>query len=431
MSSQPLSPSAPQPLSLYIHWPFCASKCPYCDFNSHVRENIDEAAWLKAYLSEMEHWAARLGPRCLSTVFFGGGTPSLMNPKTVEKIIDKAVGLFGTGDQGLGTGYSPPSPQSLAPSPEITLEANPTSSEAQKFRDLKSAGVNRLSLGVQALDDAALTFLGRKHNTAEAVSAVAAAAQVFPRFSFDLIYARKGQSVKDWEQELRRALPMADGHLSLYQLTLEPGTGFAARAALGEVFQAQEDEQIEMFEITQSVMEQAGLPGYEISNHAKPGQECRHNLAYWQYGEWLGIGPGAHGRVWGSGTRDWGLEKEFPSQSLVPSPQSQCHAQTNIRAPEAWLKSVQTKGHGTESCIPLPAREAQEEALLMGLRLRQGLCKSRWQTRFGTPLDNFLDAGKKRALLAAGLIEEDAEYLRATPNGALKLNSVTAVLIAN
>jgi putative oxygen-independent coproporphyrinogen III oxidase len=377
-------------LSLYIHWPFCAAKCPYCDFNSHVRASVDEAAWETALLKEMEYWAAQLGPRSLATVFFGGGTPSLMPPRTVEKLIQKALVLW------------------PGEAPEITLEANPTSSEAAKFAELRNAGVNRLSLGVQALDDTALTFLGRKHDAKQAISAIEMARKTFPRFSFDLIYARKNQTPEAWEKELKEALKLAGDHLSLYQLTLEPNTGFAARAATGEVFQAPEEEQAAMFDLTQDIMNEAGLPLYEISNHARPGQECRHNLAYWEYGEWVGIGPGAHGRV-----------------NLAER-----QATLNIRTPETWLRTVNEKTHGLESLTPLSFREMQEEAFLMGLRLKKGLDKKLWEKRFQQPLEAFVNADKKRALQDAGLIAEDAENFRVLPEGFLKLNAITGALIA-
>ncbi|HVY13181.1 MAG TPA: radical SAM family heme chaperone HemW, partial [Alphaproteobacteria bacterium] len=330
-------------LSLYIHWPFCAAKCPYCDFNSHVRERVDEARFGEALLREMRHWHEQLGARRLTTIFFGGGTPSLMPPALVEKLIEQAQRLWPTADDV-----------------EITLEANPTSSEAGKFAALRQAGVNRLSLGIQALNDEALRFLGRRHDVKQALTALEAAAKTFPRWSFDLIYARKGQNAKDWEKELRQALGYAGEHLSLYQLTLEPNTGFAARAATGEVFQPPEEEQAELFELTQNVMEEAGLPAYEISNHARAGQECRHNLAYWNYAEYVGLGPGAHGRV------------GFPRAATL-----------NRRAPEAWLKAVEEKGEGLESLTPLTPREMREEALLMGLRLLGGLDKKQWREKFG------------------------------------------------
>jgi putative oxygen-independent coproporphyrinogen III oxidase len=377
-------------LSLYIHWPFCAAKCPYCDFNSHVRTGIDENAWEQGLLKEMDYWAAQLGPRSLSTIFFGGGTPSLMPPRTVERLIEKALTLW-PGD-----------------APEITLEANPTSSEAAKFAALRKAGVNRLSLGVQALDDAALAFLGRKHDVKQAIQAVEMARKTFPRFSFDLIYARKNQTPQDWEKELKEALKLAEDHLSLYQLTLEPNTGFAARAATGEVFQAPEEEQATMFDLTQAIMNDAGLPLYEISNHARPGEECRHNMAYWEYGEWVGLGAGAHGRV----------------------NMSERQATLNIRTPETWLRAVNEKGHGLESLTPLSFREMQEETFLMGLRLRKGLDKKLWEERFRAPLDAFVNADKKRALQDAGLIAETAKNFRVTPEGFLKLNAITGALIA-
>jgi oxygen-independent coproporphyrinogen-3 oxidase len=389
------------PLSLYIHWPFCAAKCPYCDFNSHVRASIEEGAWEKALLTEMNYWAAQIGPRTLRTIFFGGGTPSLMPPKTVAALIANAKKLWPSEDE-----------------PEITLEANPTSSEAEKFRALREAGVNRLSLGVQALNDAELQFLGRKHDVKQALGAIEMARATFPRFSFDLIYARKNQTVAGWENELREALKIAGKHLSLYQLTLEPNTGFFARAQAGEVLQASNDDQAEMFELTQTIMEEAGLPLYEISNHAAPGEECRHNLAYWEYGEWVGIGPGAHGRVYAS------------SSALRATGDAERLATIAIRTPETWLKTVQSRGNGVESAPPLSPRDAQEEAFLMNIRLRKGIDKQAWEKRFGSPLTQLIDAKNVQALINAGLMQESATHLQVRPEGLIKLNAITEKLLA-
>ncbi len=381
------------PLSLYIHWPWCLAKCPYCDFNSHARPTAEEG-WRKAILAGMAHGAERLGPREIATVFFGGGTPSLMKPRSVAVLLNEAQKLW-----------------RFAEDAEITLEANPTSAEAGRFKAFRDAGVNRLSLGVQALDDEALAFLGRAHGADEARRAVADASGIFPRFSFDLIYARKGQTLAAWERELRDALRMADGHVSLYQLTLEPGTAFAARAEKGEAFQADENTQAGMYGLTQDIMRAAGLPAYEISNHARPGAACRHNLVYWHYGEYLGLGPGAHGRI------------RLPGS---PAPR---HAQQNIRAPEAWQKAVTEKGNGMESLLPLAPREAMTEALLMGLRLCAGIEKPRWQNLFASRLDDFLNPRTKAALIAEGLAGEDDSRFYVTPAGRLKLNAIIAELV--
>ncbi|MDP8994940.1 MAG: radical SAM family heme chaperone HemW, partial [Pseudomonadota bacterium] len=273
-------------LALYVHWPFCVSKCPYCDFNSHVRASVDQQHWRQALLGDLSHEArAAPGPR-LSSIFFGGGTPSLMPPSTCAAVIERAAARLG-----------------LAPDAEITLEANPTSVEAGRLAEFRAAGVNRVSLGVQALDDAALRRLGREHGAAEALAAIDLAARLFPRFSFDLIYARPGQTAAAWRAELGRALAHADGHLSVYQLTVEPGTRFHALHARGELRLPPDDVQGELYELTQERLAAAGLPAYEISNHARPGEESRHNLTYWRSGDWIGIGPGAHGRLSLGGAR--------------------------------------------------------------------------------------------------------------------------------
>jgi putative oxygen-independent coproporphyrinogen III oxidase len=275
-----------EPVALYIHWPFCRSKCPYCDFNSHVAAAIDHAAWREAYRRELEHYAALLPERRITSIFFGGGTPSLMEEKTVAGILGDVARLWPI-DAGV----------------EITLEANPNSAEAQKFAAFRAAGVNRLSLGVQSLRDEELQFLGRGHSAAEARRAIELARQNFPRFSFDLIYARRGQSPETWEKELNEALQLADGHLSLYQLTIEPNTQFYTRAARGETLTAPDDNAATMYELTQNILKDAGLPAYEVSNHAREGAESRHNLAYWHYDDYIGIGPGAHGRYRQNGER--------------------------------------------------------------------------------------------------------------------------------
>jgi len=273
------------PLAVYIHWPFCRSKCPYCDFNSHVREQIDEQRWTRALLADLKHQAELAPDSEVVSIFFGGGTPSLMPSDTVAALIECVRTLW-------------PS----APDLEVTLEANPNSAEAERFAKFAVAGVNRLSLGVQALDLAALQFLGRRHDRAEALAAIALARDTFPRYSFDLIYARPGQSVGAWEDELDEALRLAGTHLSIYQLTIEPGTAFGNRAERGEILGADEDSAVALYEFTQRRLASAGMPAYEISNHARPGAECRHNLAYWRYEDYLGIGPGAHGRVTRAGS---------------------------------------------------------------------------------------------------------------------------------
>ena len=379
-------------LGLYVHWPFCLSKCPYCDFNSHVREWIPQDRWREALLAELRYWAAVTGRRPLGSIFFGGGTPSLMPPATVGLVIETAHSLW-----------------DAVPDIEITLEANPSSVEAGRFRDLRAAGVNRVSLGVQALDDASLRFLGRRHGAAEAIAAVRLAARIFPRFSFDLIYARPGQTVAGWRRELADALGMAGEHLSVYQLTIEKGTPFYAGHARGEFELPDEDAQAALYETTQAILEDAGLPAYEISNHARPGAECRHNLVYWTGGDYVGVGPGAHGRVTIDGV---------------------AHATEQAPAPEAWLERVERDGHGTRRRTPVDRETRIEELLMMGLRLASGIDRARFAQRAGRPLDDVLDPAKLQRLIDGGFLLSDETSLRATPAGLQRLNAVLAALIA-
>ena len=363
-------------LALYVHWPFCVSKCPYCDFNSHVRETIDQARWRDALLADLAH-EAEVGPkRPLTSIFFGGGTPSLMPPATVAALIDAAERHWG-----------------FAADVEITLEANPSSVEAARFADLAAAGVNRVSLGLQALDDAALHFLGRAHDVAEGLMALETAQRNFRRVSFDLIYALPGQSAEAWEATLRRALSFGTGHLSLYQLTIEPGTRFATMAARGELEPVDPDYAAELFELTRSITSMAGLPAYEISNHARPGEESRHNLTYWRYGDYLGVGPGAHGRRAGVAT-------------------------TRIRKPENWLAGIKSKKHGIELDEPLPAEAMGRERLVMGLRLEEGIPRA--------PIEGAVDEAAVARLASLELIEQTGERLRVTPAGMLLLDAILA-----
>src|SRR5688572_16887184 len=312
------------PLALYVHWPFCVSKCPYCDFNSHVRESIDQAAWREALLKDLAHEAALLPGRRLTSIFFGGGTPSLMEPATAAALIDAAAGHWQVSDDI-----------------EITLEANPSSVEAARFTDLAAAGVNRVSLGLQSLDDQALAFLGRAHDVEEGLEALGTAQRVFGRVSFDLIYALPGQSAAAWEAQLRRALGFGTDHLSLYQLTIEPGTRFAALAAKGKLPETDPDFAAELFELTAAITADAGLPRYEVSNHSRLGQESRHNLTYWHMGDYAGVGPGAHGRRTGSATQ-------------------------RHRKPENWMSALARNGHGIVEERELTAQERAVEAQLMG-----------------------------------------------------------------
>jgi oxygen-independent coproporphyrinogen-3 oxidase len=333
--ASPAGPDA-QGFGVYVHWPFCASKCPYCDFNSHVRlGGVDEARFLRALLAELAHWARSTPGRTVTSVFFGGGTPSLMSAGAVGAIIDAIASHW-----------------RLQADVEITLEANPSSVEAERFRAYRSAGVNRVSLGVQSLKDTDLKMLGRLHSAAEARAAIAVAERNFDRFSFDLICARPGQTVEEWRKELAEALTMAGRHLSLYQLTIESGTPFADLHARGKLRVPDGEAARLLYEATQELTEAAGLPAYEISNHAATGEECRQNLLYWRYGEYVGIGPGAHGRVLLEGTR---------------------HATATERQPERWAASCGTEGHGIVECVALTRAEQADEAVLMGLRMSEGV----------------------------------------------------------
>ena len=367
-----------------MHWPFCASKCPYCDFNSHVRAGgIDEARFLRAYLSELEHWAELAPARRVGSIFFGGGTPSLMSAATVAAVLEEIARLW-----------------SIDAGAEITLEANPSSVEASRFRGYRQAGINRVSLGVQSLDDADLRALGRLHTVDEAIAAIDVSRATFARFSFDLIYARPGQTLASWQAELARALALAGRHLSLYQLTIEDGTPFAELHARGKLRVPDSELAHDFYAATQELTERAGLPAYEISNHAAPGEECRHNLLYWRYGEYAGIGPGAHGRVMIAGTR---------------------HATVTDRQPEGWALRVETAGHGMVECVALSASEQADEALLMGLRLSEGLDLERLAAISGLgPRANAVDD-----LIDGGLIERPAPgRLRASRAGRIVLNEV-------
>ena len=374
---------------VYVHWPFCLAKCPYCDFNSHVSRHIDHAAWADALVAEMRHMRGLTGPRRADTVFFGGGTPSLMAPATVERLIGEIDRLWG-----------------LAPGAEITLEANPTSAEAVRFRAYAAAGVNRLSMGVQALDDADLKALGRMHTAAEALAAFDLARAAFDRVSFDLIYARMGQTPEGWARELTRALGLAVDHLSLYQLTLEPGTRFHEMHERGRLAVPEDDAAAEMYEITQGLTAGAGMPAYEVSNHARPGAESRHNLVYWRYGDYAGIGPGAHGRI----TGEDGLR----------------HATETERDPAAWTRAVAERGHALTAREPLAAEEQAAEYLLMALRLAEGADARRYAALAGRPLAQ----DRLAALEGEGLLARDGPRIAATPQGRLLLNALIRELLA-
>jgi oxygen-independent coproporphyrinogen-3 oxidase len=369
---------------IYIHWPFCLAKCPYCDFNSHVREGIDQARWADALIADLKFQMARAPRVPAQSIFFGGGTPSLMAASTAERVIDEIAKGMGVTDDV-----------------EITLEANPTSVEAATFSDFKAAGVNRFSLGIQALNDQDLAFLGRKHSTHEALRALERAQAQDVRVSADLIYARPGQSLDDWQAELTRALGFGTDHLSLYQLTLEPGTAFTRAAERGELTLPDEDLAADLFELTQTLAGQAGLDAYEVSNHARPGAEAAHNLVYWRGGEYLGIGPGAHGRISIDGER---------------------HATIARRTPEDWLGAVTRDGHGLMEQRELSRGDQAEEYVLMGLRLAEGIDHTRYQTLAGRTLD-------LAALIDDGLIIVDGTQIKASPRGRLVLNALIAALL--
>lgn len=373
---------------VYVHWPFCAAKCPYCDFNSHVRHKaVDQERFAAAFAREIATTAERTGPRTVGSIFLGGGTPSLMKPATVAAILNAIAAHW-----------------AVAPDAEITIEANPSSVEAERFRGYRSAGVNRVSLGVQALNDADLRLLGRLHNVNEAFRALEVATTTFDRTSFDLIYARPRQTPDAWRRELEAALARASDHLSLYQLTIEEGTPFHALYRTGKLAVPDEGAAAELYAVTQEVCDRNGRPAYEISNHAAPGAECRHNLLYWRYGEYAGIGPGAHGRL------------------ILPDGR---HATATTREPEAWLQRVEAWGDGIDADEVLSAEQAGDEMLLMGLRLAEGLDLVRYERIAGRVLDH----RRLAALAAEGMVEAFGDRrLRATPAGAMVLDAVVADL---
>jgi oxygen-independent coproporphyrinogen-3 oxidase len=379
---------------LYVHWPFCVSKCPYCDFNSHVRERVDAARWQSAYLREMAQYAeAGTGQgETVTSVFFGGGTPSLMPPETAAAILEAARQYWRFSDDV-----------------EITLEANPNSAEAGKFTAFAEAGINRLSIGVQSFDAAVLKFLGRAHDAGEARRAIDAARKAVPRYGFDLIYARPEQAAEHWRSELREALELAGDHLSLYTLTIEPNTGFAGAVARGALHPMPSDDQAALYDLTQDILGEAGLPAYEISNHARPGGESRHNLVYWRSGAYLGLGPGAHGRILRGGT--W-------------------QATQTRRKPEVWLEQVESEGHGRESETPVAPAERAEEALMMGLRLVEGVYAANFRAATGLDLDVFVPRERSAPLEAAGLMYRDNARIAATREGRAVLDGLLARLLA-
>jgi oxygen-independent coproporphyrinogen-3 oxidase len=374
------------PLALYVHWPFCVSKCPYCDFNSHVRDTIDQDQWRDSLLADLAHEASLLPGRKLTSIFFGGGTPSLMEPATVAALIESARGHWAVSDDI-----------------EITLEANPNSVEAARFADLAAAGVNRLSLGLQSFDDEALRFLGRAHSASEGLAALDTGQRHFPRVSFDLIYALPGDSEERWSATLSRALSLGTTHLSLYQLTIEPGTRFSSMVARREFEPLDHDRSASLYELTDSMTSAAGLCAYEVSNHSAPGAESRHNLTYWRYGDYSGIGPGAHGRRLGKRT-------------------------VRHRKPENFLSALARNGNGLSEEENLSAREAADEALVMGLRLAEGIDAGLLEERFGVQV---VDWARVDRLVGSGHLVRSDGRVRTTAPGRLVLDRILAEIAAS
>ena len=375
-----------EPLALYVHWPFCVSKCPYCDFNSHVRASIDQDEWCEALLADLAHEARLLPDRTLTSIFFGGGTPSLMEPGTVEALI-----------AGATAHWAP------AADIEITLEANPNSVEASRFADLSDAGVNRLSLGLQSFDDPALHFLGRAHSAREGFRALEIGQRNFRRVSFDLIYALPGETEAGWSTTLAQALSLGTKHLSLYQLTIEPGTRFASMVGRGDFEPLDPDAAAALYELTDAMTSDAGMPGYEVSNHARRGQESRHNLTYWRYGDYAGIGPGAHGRRLGTRTN-------------------------RHRKPENFLSAVARNGHGIAEEAPLSSIESADEALVMGLRLREGVDAGAIAQRFG--VSRIVDWARVDRLVSSGHLEQNGARISLTKTGRLLLDHILGEIVA-
>jgi len=373
---------------VYVHWPFCAAKCPYCDFNSHVRHKpVDQTLFVEGYEREISHMASLVPDHTVSSIFFGGGTPSLMEPATLERILDKIAGHW-----------------KIDPDVEITLEANPTSVEADRFRAYRQAGINRVSLGIQSLNDQQLKFLGRQHSAEEAIKAIEIARNVFPRISFDLIYARPGQELAEWREELNQALALAADHLSLYQLTIEQGTPFFELQARGKLKVPNQDQAADLYEMTRDLTQEAGLPAYEISNHAAEGSRCQHNLVYWRYQDYAGIGPGAHGRLT---TSEGKLATE---------------AEKN---PEKWWQQANVRGHGMTNCELLAPEEQADELLVMNLRLSEGMDPKRFVALSGRDFheENMAE------LLKLGFVEKLVNgNLRATQSGFLVLDAIVADL---
>ncbi len=376
---------------IYVHWPFCASKCPYCDFNSHVAQSIDHDAWRRAYSKELSYYAELTKGRMVTSVFFGGGTPSLMEPETAAQVIADIQKHW-----------------RISNDCEITLEANPTSVEIGKFKAFRQAGINRVSMGVQSFRAADLSFLGRQHDVGQAQKAIETAADVFDRYSFDLIYARPNQSVKDWEEELKEALPFVRDHLSLYQLTIEKGTPFYMMHERGEFKIPDEELAGDLYEVTQDILGAQGLRAYEVSNHAHDGAESRHNLTYWRYTDYVGVGPGAHGRLTIQGKKN---------------------ATRGHRAPDVWLQRVEENGHGGHDFENLSPRDRFTECLMMGLRLEEGIPVTRLEEEGADTFATLIDPAKIKALQGEGLLDWDGTVLKATRSGLQRLNGVLSYLL--
>lgn len=384
--------SSQQGIALYIHWPFCLAKCPYCDFNSYVAQQIPQEAYAKALVQELKTALTEIPKRLLTSIFFGGGTPSLMLPSTVESLIDTASNLL-----------------PVSPNIEITLEANPTSVENQKLKDFQQAGINRASLGVQSLNPTALKALGREHSVMGAIEALTLAKKIFNRVSFDLIYAREGQTLPDWEKELKEALSLANDHLSLYQLTIEPGTIFAKQYQQGKITLPNDEISTEFLNITQAITGRFGLHAYEVSNYAKIGAESRHNLTYWRYQDYIGIGPGAHGRV-------------TIGETL--------YATERHKNPQKWLQMVQENGHALSVKEALTPIDKAQEMLLMGLRLTQGVHASRFTERCEISLIDAVNSSMLEALVEENYLSWDNNYLKTTTQGRLRLNAILEALLS-
>lgn len=378
-------------IALYIHWPFCLSKCPYCDFNSFVAKNVPQERFAQALINELRHSAEQQAAVPLNSIYFGGGTPSLMSPSTVEALIDQATQLFRPKD-----------------SLEITLEANPTSVEIDRLTTFRKAGVNRVSLGIQSLDPVSLKALGRQHSVAQAIDALTLARKIFPRVSFDLIYAREGQTLNQWEKELHQALTLVNDHLSLYQLTIEEGTVFARQYEKGQITLPDESLSADMLVATQTITNAHGLLNYEVSNYAQAGAESKHNLAYWRYQDYIGIGPGAHGRI---------------------RLNQQLYATERIRNPTTWLKATEKQGHGLSIMEPLSPADKAREMLLMGLRLSEGVNATNFAKRCGISLIEAVNEPILKAAIEEDYLHWDQKILRATSSGRLRLNTLLEALL--